>query len=142
MPAEENKRILEQSLQQFNATDLDGYLRVFNPSVLHHGFSRHIGPGVSGLRSFYRQLMEAFPDGRIETEDLVAEGEKLAHRYNFYGTHRSEYLGFAPTMKLVMFSGQVLHHFQQGQSVEVWSAADALGLLAQLGAPNPFARPK
>lgn len=136
------KEILVQAVVRFNAKDLEGYLQMFHPSVLHHGFSRHIGPGVSGLRNFYRQMLEAFPDGRIDNEDIIAEGSKLAHRYTFYGTHRGEYLGFAPTMKMIMSSGQVIHHFDQGKSVEVWASGDVLGLLIQIGAPNPLVRSK
>jgi predicted ester cyclase len=113
---------------------------MFQPAVLHHGFSRNIGPGVTGLRNFYRQMIAAFPDARIQTEDLLAEGEKLAHRYTFYGTHRAEYLGFPPTMKMVMSSGQVVHHFKDGKSMEVWASGDVLGLLIQIGAPNPLSR--
>jgi len=142
MPENGNRDVLIQAVQRFNAKDLDGYLQMFHPTVLHHGFSRHIGPGVSGLRSFYRQMAEGFPDGRIETDEVIAEGEKLAHRYTFYGTHRGEYLGFAPTMKMIMSSGQVIHHFRDGKSMEVWAAGDILGLLIQIGAPNPLARPK
>jgi predicted ester cyclase len=137
-----NKDALNQAVARFNAHDLDGYLQMFHASVLHHGFSRHIGPGASGLRTFYRQMAQGFPDGRIETDDVLAEGEKLAHRYTFYGTHRGEYLGFPPTQKLVMSSGQVIHHFKDGKSNEVWASGDILGLLIQIGAANPLAHPK
>ena len=142
MPDYSPKDTLIQAVQCFNARDLDGYLQMFHPSVLHHGFSRHIGPGVSGLRGFYRQMAEGFPDGRIENEDVIVEGEKLAHRYTFYGTHRGGYLGFPPTMKVVMSAGQVIHHFREGKSIEVWASGDVLGLLLQIGAPNPLAHGK
>jgi predicted ester cyclase len=142
MPESSNKEILSQAVLRFNTRDLDGYLQMFHPSVLHHGFSRHIGSGVAGLRNFYRQLAEAFPDGRIETEDVIAEGQRLAHRYTFYGTHRGQYLGFPATTKVVMSSGQAIHHFKAGKSIEVWASGDALGLLIQIGAPNPLIRAK
>jgi predicted ester cyclase len=140
MSATANTDTLNQAIDRFNAKDLDGFLEMYQPSVMHHGFSRNIGPGLSGLRIFYRGLIAAFPDARIQTDDVVAEGEKLAHRYTFYGTHRGEYVGFPPTMKLVMFHGQVVHHFKDGKSMEVWASTDVLRLLVQLGAPDPVAR--
>jgi predicted ester cyclase len=97
MAGNRNTKTLHQAIACFNANDLDGYLQMFQTSVLHHGFSRSIGPGVTGLRNFYRQMTQAFPDARIETDDVIAEDEKLAHRYTFYGMHRGEYLGFPPT---------------------------------------------
>jgi predicted ester cyclase len=142
MSGTQNTEILHQAIVCFNAKDLDGYLQMFHASVLHHGFSRSIGPGVTGLRTFYRLMTLAFPDARIETDDVISEGEKLAHRYTLYGTHRAEYLGFPPTMKRIMSAGQVIHHFRDGKSIEVWAAGDILGLLIQIGAPNPLSRPR
>ena len=140
MAGNRNTDTLNQAIVRFNLQDLDGYLQMFHTSVLHHGFSRNIGPGVTGLRTFYQRMAQAFPDGRIETDDVIAEGEKLAHRYTFYGTHRAEYLGFPPTMKRVMSGGQVIHQFRDGKSIEVWASGDILGLLVQIGAPNPLSR--
>ena len=37
-----------------------------------------------------------------------------------------------------MSAGQVIHHFKDGKSMEVWAAGDILGLL--VGAPNPLSR--
>ena len=142
MPENANKEALNQAIKRFNAKDLEGYLKLFQASVLHHGFSRNIGPGVTGLRNFYRQMLDAFPDARIVTDEVIAEGEKLAHRYTFYGTHRAEYLGFPPTMKMVMSPGQVVLHFKDGKAAEVWASGDILGLLIQIGAPNPLSRSK
>jgi hypothetical protein len=39
-----------------------------------------------------------------------------------------------------MSGGQVIHHFTDGKSIEVWAAGDILGLLIQIGAPNPLSR--
>jgi hypothetical protein len=43
-------------------------------------------------------------------------------------------------MKRIMSAGQVIHHFKDGKSMEVWAAGDILGLLIQIGAPNPLSR--
>lgn len=49
-------------------------------------------------------------------------------------------LDFLLPMKRVMSGGQVIHHFTDGKSIEVWAAGDILGLLIQIGAPNPLSR--
>ena len=134
-----NVEAVKHALTQFNAGDLDGYLEIFEKSVVFHGLSRQLKPGVTGLRDYYTQLRQGFPDMRLSSEDLIAEGEKVANRYTFYGTHRGEYLGIAPTKKFVVSPGMVIHHFQGGKCVETWQSPDGLGFLTQIGAIPPLA---
>ena len=134
MPEMENLELLRKSLAKFNAGDLEGYLDMFDKAVMFHGLSRKLKPGVGGLREYYTDLRKAFPDMRLASEDVLAEGEKIANRYTFYGTHKGEYMGVAPTMKLVISSGIVINRFQDGKCVETWQSTDALGFLSQLGA--------
>jgi predicted ester cyclase len=139
MPAKENVESVNKAIARFNAKDLDGYLDMFDKSVMFHGLSRRLKPGVGGLRDYYAALREGFPDMRLASEDLIAEGEKIANRYTFYGTHKGAYMGVAPTSKLVISPGMVIHLFKGGKCVETWQSTDALGFLTQLGAVQPLA---
>jgi predicted ester cyclase len=134
MSEQENLTLLKRSLERFNAKELEGYLEMFDKSVVFHGLSRKLKPGVGGLRQYYTQLRQGFPDMRLASEDAIADGEKIANRYTFYGTHKGEYLGIAPTMKLVISPGLVMHLFRSGKCVETWFAGDSLGFLTQIGA--------
>jgi len=107
---------------------------VFDRSVVFHGLSRRLKPGVGGLREYYTQLREGFPDMRLVSEDLIASGEKVANRYTFYGTHRGEYAGIAPTNKLVISPGIVINLFRAGKCIETWQSTDTFGFLSQIGA--------
>jgi predicted ester cyclase len=138
MPPRENIESLSKAVAKFNAKDLDGYLELFDKSVIFHGLSRKLKPGVGGLRDYYVALREGFPDMRLSSEDVIAEGEKIANRYTFYGTHRGAYMGVAPTSKLVISPGMVLHHFRGGKIIETWQSTDALGFLTQLGVAQPL----
>jgi predicted ester cyclase len=133
MPERENMELIKRSLAKFNAGDLEGYLQMFDRAVIFHGLSRRLKPGVGGLRDYYTELRLAFPDMRISSEDLIADGEKVANRYTFYGTHKGAYLGVAPTMKLVVSAGMVINLFRSGKCIETWQSTDALGFLTQLG---------
>jgi predicted ester cyclase len=134
MPERENMELIKRSLARFNAGDLEGYLAMFDRAVMFHGLSRRLKPGVGGLRDYYTELRLAFPDMRISSEDLIADGEKVANRYTFYGTHKGAYLGVAPTMKLIVSAGMVMNLFRSGKCIETWQSTDALGFLTQLGA--------
>jgi predicted ester cyclase len=111
---------------------------VYSDSVIHHGYSSRIRPGVVGLRQHYTALLKGFPDLRVEIDDIIAEGEKVAHRFTFYGTHRGEFLGLAPTGKSISSAGIQMNLFSGGKCIEVWSVHDTYGFLSQIGAVSRF----
>jgi predicted ester cyclase len=134
MPRQENIEALEQAALRFRMRDLEGHLKLYSNAVIHHGFSNRIRPGVAGLRDHYSGLLKGFPDMRIDVDDIIAEGEKVAHRFRFSGTHRGEFLGFAPTGKPVRAGGVHIHLFQGGHAVEVWQILDTFAFLSQIEA--------
>ena len=138
MPVRENIEFVHRAIARFNAKDLEGYLEMFDKAVVFHGLSRRLKPVVGGLRDYYKVLRDGFPDMRLASEDVIAEGEKIANRYTFYGTHKGEYMGIAPTSKLVISAGMVIHHFRGGKCVETWQSTDALGFMTQLGVAQPL----
>jgi predicted ester cyclase len=138
MPPQENVAILQQAAHRFRVKDLEGYLAMYSNSVIHHGYSSRIRPGVAGLREHYTNLLKAFPDLRVEIDDIIAEGEKVAHRFSFCGTHRGEFLGVEPTGKLVSSNGIQMNVFSRGKCIEVWSVHDSLAFLTDIGAVTRF----
>jgi len=138
MPTKENVESVNRAIARFNAKDLEGYLEMFDKAVVFHGLSRKLKPGVAGLRDYYSVLREGFPDMRLASEDLIAEGEKVANRYTFYGTHKGAYMGIAPTSKLIVTQGMVINLFRAGKCIETWQSTDALGFLTQLGRAQPL----
>jgi steroid delta-isomerase-like uncharacterized protein len=134
MPPRENIDSLQRGWIRLKVRDIEGYLALYSDSVIHHGYSSRIRPGVLGLREHYTALLKGFPDLRIEIEDIIAEGEKVAHRFTFYGTHRGEFLGVAATGKSVSASGMQINLFSGGKCIEVWSVHDSYRFLTQIGA--------
>jgi predicted ester cyclase len=51
---------------------------------------------------------EAFPDLRVTVEDPIAEGDRVAARLRFRGTHLGELDGIAPTGRRVDCTGIVI----------------------------------
>jgi predicted ester cyclase len=69
---------------------------------------------------------------------VAAEGEKVANRFVFLGTHLGEFEGVAPTGKRVEFVGPSIDRVVDGTIVEIWVEVDMLGVMEQLGAvPEP-----
>jgi steroid delta-isomerase-like uncharacterized protein len=134
MPPQENIAALQASWIRLKVRDIEGYLALYSNSVIHHGYSSRIRPGVPGLRQHYTLLLNGFPDLRVEIDDIIAEGEKVVHRFTFHGTHRGEFLGIPATGKQVSVPGMQMNLFSSGKCIEVWSVHDSFRFLTQIGA--------
>src|SRR5438067_11920136 len=55
------------------------------------------GPGLGGLKDVLRGMRAAFPDMHWTVEEQIAEGDKVATRFEWTGTHRGEFLGVPAT---------------------------------------------
>ncbi len=139
MAAEGNKAIIRRFVEEVqNGGDLAAVDELTAPGYVNHSAP----PGVPGDREGLKQLTamfrRAFPDGRMTIEEMVAEGDRVATRKTFRGTHRGELMGIPPTGRAVAIGLIDIVRLVDGKVVESWSAADDLGLLQQLGAlPSP-----
>ena len=90
--------------------------------------------GPEGVRIDVAEWRSGFPDLRLEVEDQVAEGDRVASRFRLRGTHDGPFLGVAPTGRPVAVAGVSIDRLAGGRLVESWLSLDALGLLRQVGA--------
>jgi predicted ester cyclase len=68
----------------------------------------------------------------------VAEGDRVAVRWTFRGTHRGYFMGIAPTGNQVEMGAMDLLRVAGGKIAETWSNVDMMAMLRQLGAiPTP-----
>jgi steroid delta-isomerase-like uncharacterized protein len=79
----------------------------------------------------------AFPGLHISIEDVIAQGDKVAVRITWQGTHQGEFMGIPPTGKPVTVTGINLYRVANGKIVEEWWQEDILGLMQQLGVLPP-----
>ena len=148
--SEVNKAIVRRFMDEVvNRGDLGALDELVAPNFLEHGA---LIPGAdSGLdeaasnavtrptgresaKRQYALLHAGFPDLRVTVEDYVAEGERVALRSVWRGTHRGEFLGVAPTGRIIALENLELLRLQRGQIVEHWSLMDEHTLLGLLGA--------
>jgi steroid delta-isomerase-like uncharacterized protein len=92
-------------------------------------------PGLAPDREGYKQTvtMASFANIQSVIEDMVAEEDRVAVRWTWRGTHKSEYMGVAPTGKQVTITGISILRILGGKIVEEWGEMDNLGMLQQLG---------
>jgi steroid delta-isomerase-like uncharacterized protein len=97
--------------------------------------------GPEGLRIDIAGYRAAFPDLEMTTDDLVADGDRIARRFTIRGTHRGAFMGVPPSGRQVEVGGIAIHRVAQGRLVETWLSYDCLSLLKQLGSGEPPVEP-
>jgi steroid delta-isomerase-like uncharacterized protein len=147
MSLDENKatvrRILTEFWQKGDASVLDELLAVdcvnHEQSVSEQRGREACKQWAEGVRQANRQ---AFPDFDIALDDLIAEGNQVAKRWTFRGTHRGEFNGIPATGKQVTMRGITLYRLEGGKVREMYWNYDVFGLLVQIGAiPAPGQQP-
>ena len=122
MSADENKTLSNRVAQAVSTGDLDALDELMSPELAEE-FKRDVAV-----------IRRAFPDYAGTNVDQIAEGEMVANRFVFLGTHLDEFEGVAPTGKRVEFIGHSIDRVVEGKIVESWVEVDMLGVMQQLGA--------
>lgn len=106
-----------------------------SPDYIGH-FTRYPEPitGVAGFESMADELFGAFPDLRVQIDDLVAAGDLVASRVRITGTHHGPLQGYAPTGVRVDTTFAAIERYADGRCVEEWVFSDDLGIARQIRA--------
>jgi predicted ester cyclase len=122
MPTQENKALSNRVAQAISEGDLDALDDLMAPELAEE-FKREVS-----------EIRRAFPDYAGTNVEQIAEGEKVANRFVFLGTHLGEFEGVTPTGKRIEFIGHSIDRVVEGKIVESWVEVDMLGVMQQLGA--------
>ena len=90
-----------------------------------------------GYRRNVEEFLSAFPDLTVTIEDSIVEGDKIAMRQRFRGTHEGGFMGIEPTGKRVESTSFVMCRIEGDKIAETWVETDVIGLLEQLGVEVP-----
>ena len=134
MSTEENKAVVRRFYEAGNKQNLAGIVEACAPDYVWHDAPPGISADVAGRQKLITAMWTAFPDAHWAVEDLIAEGDKVAYRFTFRGTHQGQFMGIPPTGNVVTVTAIYICRFAGGKFVEDWRAVDDLGLLQQLGA--------
>jgi predicted ester cyclase len=98
----------------------------------------YVGPngerGPEGFAATVGGLRAGFPDIHFTLEDLVADGDRVALRWTWGGTHQNSFRGFEPTGKRVTNTAIGIYELRHGKVVRAWLQTDRLGFLETMGA--------
>ena len=139
MSAEENKAIWRRWVEEMNKGKAAA-LAVMG-EILATDFVAHGALGDFDHENYKQhgdEYWDAFSDIHMTIDDIVAEGDKIAVRWTWTGTHKGEMMGIPPTNKKVTMWLIQIDRVVGGKIVERWTREDTLGFMQQLGlVPTP-----
>lgn len=139
MNAQENKEIATQWHNAlWNSRDLNRAKSAVDeltaPDYKDHSLSASGAAAHDALKEELTKFYNAFPDLTSAIEDIIAEGDRVALRWQGVGTHKGELYRSLPTGERVTISGIEIVRIANGKVVERWMNSDQLGLMGQINA--------
>jgi steroid delta-isomerase-like uncharacterized protein len=133
MSAEQNKILARKVFDLNNQHDLEKLGNVISPKhILHFGGMPPMD--WNGHKQLLSAFHSAFPDFRIDIEDLIAEGDKVTIRMTATGTHKGVFQGIPSTSKKINVTGIAIQRMVEGKVADEWINVDTMSLMQQLGA--------
>ena len=136
MPGQDNKAIIGRGFEAMNSQDFSVFEQVMAPDYLNHDMPAP-APGPAGFKQVVGAFFAGFPDMRITVEAQLGDGDLVANRGTFTGTHQGEFMGIPATGKQVTAKFMDMWRLKDGQAVKNWVRIDMLSLMVQLGAVPP-----
>jgi predicted ester cyclase len=132
--AEDNKALVRRFVDEVQSGgNIDLIDDICSPGFVNHSAPPGIPADREGIKILTAMFGGAFPDSHFTIGDMVAEGDKVATRKTFHGTHEGEFMGIPPSGRAVSMGLIDIVRVSEGRVVEHWVVGDSLGLMQQLG---------
>jgi steroid delta-isomerase-like uncharacterized protein len=131
----DNTTTMRTIYERINAGDIAGFGDLVADDFVEHEGMPDLPPTKEGTLEFFRMLLTAFPDLRMDVEDLIASDDKAVARVKTTGTQEGAFMGVPPSgARVEMELVDIMRFDDAGLVCEHWGVADMLSLMQQLGA--------
>jgi steroid delta-isomerase-like uncharacterized protein len=122
-----------------SAGDIDGFGECLADDFVEHEETPGLEPTREGVKQLFHMYRAAFPDLRMEAEDILQSGDKVVARVRATGTHQGEFMGMPASGRSVDVELiDIIRFDADGLAHEHWGVVDTLAMMQQLGAvPGP-----
>jgi steroid delta-isomerase-like uncharacterized protein len=115
------RKFFEEAWGKGNVATVDEFM---SAEYVEHPRPSTLSPGAEGLKQLIAAYRTAFPDLKTMLDDIFAEGDRVAFRWNVSGTHLGDWLGIPPTGNHVAANGITVFRISDGKVVESWTSID------------------
>src|SRR5215208_5226864 len=139
MKAEENKAIVRRFWGVWEEGNIGLVDELVAPDYVNHNPGIPGQPeGPEGIKAVVSMFRGGMPDLKVNIDDMIAEGDRVAVRYKIEGTHEGELFGVPPTGRRLSIENCTVERVSDGKIREHWRVTDTLDMMQQLGAiPKP-----
>ena len=123
-----------QLIEAVVANDAGALARIVSPDIVDHAPVPGQPPGLPGIVSWMQGIHAGLAGLTGSVEDAIVEGDKVAGRVTWRGTHAGSFLGLAATGKPVKVAAIHILRFEDGLAVEWWGVPDLFRALTEMGA--------
>jgi predicted ester cyclase len=132
----EMKDAVMHLFDEANRANLDVFHELLAPEFVSYGgagFQDLYGP--EAFKQLYLTFFQSLPDLAFKVTHMVTEGDTCGVRGILSGTHKGNFMGFAPpTGKFVCWTGTALMRFNQNGMIDArWQEWDGLSVMQQMG---------
>jgi steroid delta-isomerase-like uncharacterized protein len=132
--SEANKALMRRELEEvWNKHNPDAVDEIYAPGFVNHSAPPGMPNDREGFKAFVGINLGAFPDVKVTSDSLVAEGDKVVNRWTAIGTHTGELMGIPATGKRITMTGITIVRVADGKITEFWMESDQMGMMQQLG---------
>jgi predicted ester cyclase len=118
---ENNKRLVRLVFEQgINQQRLELVDTLFSTHFIDHSTPDQL-PGTQGVKDYFAAIYTGFPDMQVTIDDLIAEGDKIAVRTTWRGTHRGTYAHIEPTGNQVVRTMLQIFRIVDDKIAEEWN---------------------
>ncbi len=116
-------------------TDVDAMVeRFMAEDFVEHEAVPGMGATRETPRQMFRMMLAAFLDFRITVHDMLQDGDKVASRVTFSGTHQGEFMGVPASGNRVEWAVIDILQFRDDKAIAHWGVMDLAGAIDQMGA--------
>jgi steroid delta-isomerase-like uncharacterized protein len=125
---------MRTAYELISAGDIDGFADILSDDMIEHEETPGFPPTKEGVKQFFAMFLAAFPDLRMDAEDVIVSGDKVVARFRATGTNSGEFMGMPATGKSVEVQGiDIIRFNDDGKAAEHWGVFDAMTMMQQLG---------
>ena len=134
LQAERNKAVVRRFIEEVqNKKNIELFDELHAEDFVNLSAPPGMPADREGGKLFLSGFLNGFPDSRVTVEEMIADGDRVATKKTFTGTHTGEFAGIPPTGNRVTITFADILRLRDGRIVEHWLSMDQLSFMQQLG---------